>query len=124
MNAAESINEAKNALVAKRFGDKIQSNEQWNDNCENVMTEIIENKCVQVKKFREKLRSVAKGAIFVESTYNDKWGSGLNKQEQRIQRSPPGQVKIYWGKSYRKWREKKKKRSDQWSKAKEKSKSK
>ena len=104
LNAAASMYEAKNAIAAKRIGDKIQSNEQWNDNCENVMTEIIENKCVQVKKFREKLRSVAKGAIFVESTYNDKWGSGLNKQELRIQRSPPGQVKIYWGKSYRKWR--------------------
>ena len=36
------------------------------------MTEIIENKCVQVQKFREKLRSVKKGATFVESTYNDK----------------------------------------------------
>ena len=59
--------------------------------------------CPSTKK-REKLRSVKKGATFVESTYNDKWGSGLNKQELRIQRSPPGQVKMYWGKSYRKWR--------------------
>ena len=72
LNAAASMNEAKNAIAAKRIGDKIQSNEQWNDNCENVMTEIIENKCVQVQKFREKLRSVKKGATFVESTYNDK----------------------------------------------------
>ena len=59
--------------------------------------------CPSTKK-REKLRSVKKGATFVESTFNDKWDSGLNKQELRIQKSPPGQVKIYWGKSYRKWR--------------------
>ena len=65
LDAAKSINEAKYALSAKRIGDKIQSNEQWNDTCENVMTEIIENKCVQVQIFREKLRSVKKGATFV-----------------------------------------------------------
>ncbi|XP_078330855.1 uncharacterized protein LOC144624765 [Crassostrea virginica] len=35
LNAATSINEAKNALAAKRIGDKIQSNKQWNDTCEN-----------------------------------------------------------------------------------------
>ena len=50
MNATTSINEATNALAAKRIGDKIQSNKQWNDTCENGMTEIIENKCVQVQK--------------------------------------------------------------------------
>lgn len=35
-----------------------------------VMTEIVENKCVQVERLREKLRS----ANFAESTYNDTWG--------------------------------------------------
>ena len=63
LDAAKSINEAKDALSAKRIGDKIQSNEQWNDTCENVMTEIIENKCDQVQIFREKLRSVKKGLL-------------------------------------------------------------
>ena len=58
-------------------------------------------------KIPRKIKIGRERAIFVESTYNDKWGSGLNKQELRIQRSPPGQVKIYWGKSYRKWRKKK-----------------
>ena len=43
VNAATLINEAKNALAAKRIGDKIQSNKQWNDTCENVMTEIIDD---------------------------------------------------------------------------------
>ena len=79
LDAAKSINVVKDALSAKRIGDKIQSNEQWNDTCENVMTEISENKCVQVQIFCEKLGSVKKGAAFVESTYNDKWGSGLHK---------------------------------------------
>ena len=43
------------------------------------MTEIIENKSVQVQMFREKLRSVKKGATFVKSSYNDIWSSSLNK---------------------------------------------
>lgn len=36
-----------------------------------VMTEIVENKCVQVERLREKLRS----ANFAESTYNDTLGA-------------------------------------------------
>ena len=44
------------------------------------MTEIIENKCVQVQMFREKLRSVKRTPFFAKSTYNDTWGTGLDKQ--------------------------------------------
>lgn len=50
---AKLIQEAKDALFAKRLGDKIRSNDQWTDTKESVMTEIIENKCVQVQMFRE-----------------------------------------------------------------------
>jgi predicted NAD-dependent protein-ADP-ribosyltransferase YbiA (DUF1768 family) len=43
------------------------------------MTDVIENKCVQVERFREKLRSVNKNTVLAESTYNDTWGTGLDK---------------------------------------------
>lgn len=41
------------------------------------MAEVVKNKCVQVERFRKKLRSSNKHAIFVKSTYNDTWVSGL-----------------------------------------------
>lgn len=71
--------EAKNALPAKRIGDKVVINEQWNESCESVMTKIIENKCVQVERFREKPRSITKNTLFAELTFKEKWGTGLDK---------------------------------------------
>ena len=90
------------------------------------MTEIIKNKCVQVQIFREKLRSVKKGATFVESTYNDKWGSGLNKTGTENTKISSWPGKNILGQFIQKVAKKirKRKRSDQWSKAKQKSKSK
>lgn len=38
-----------------------------------------ENKCVQVKSFREKLHSTYRHAIFVESIYNDTRGSMFDR---------------------------------------------
>lgn len=43
------------------------------------MEEIIENKSVQVKLFQEKIRSAKQSTTFVETTYNDEWGSGLDR---------------------------------------------
>ena len=80
LDAAKLIQEAQDALSAKRLGDKIKPDGQWTDTKEAVMTEIIENKCVQVQMFREKLRSVTWDTFFAESTYNDTWGTGLDKQ--------------------------------------------
>lgn len=58
LDEAKLAQEAKDALSAKRLGDKIRPNEQWTDTKESVITEVIENKCVQMQMFREKLRSV------------------------------------------------------------------
>lgn len=56
------------------------------------MTEVIENKCVQVQQSREKLRSVKRNVVLAESTYNDTWGTGLNKTgtENTKQQAWPG----------------------------------
>lgn len=65
-----------------RLGKKNKTNEQWNANKEVVMEEIVKNKTVQVKLFQEKIRSAKQSTTFVETTYNDKWGSGLDRDHQ------------------------------------------
>uniref|UniRef100_K1QZF9 Uncharacterized protein n=1 Tax=Magallana gigas TaxID=29159 RepID=K1QZF9_MAGGI len=121
LEAAKSIQEAKDALSAKRIGDKVRINEQWTESCENVMSEIIENKCVQVERFREKLRSVKKNTLFAESTFNDKWGTGLDKAGTENTKASdwPGQNLLghIIGKVAQKIR--KRKKSDQWSQPKQ-----
>lgn len=79
LDAASKITAAEDALSAMRLGKKIKTNEQWNATKEAVMEEIIENKSVQVKLFQEKIRSAKQSTTFVETTYNDEWGSGLDR---------------------------------------------
>ena len=114
--------EAPDALSAKRLGDKIKPNEQWTDTKEAVMTEIIENKCVQVQMFREKLRSVKNDTVFAESTYNDTWGTGLDKQGTENTKMEAWHGKNLLGQIIGKISKKirKRKKSDQWSKPKQK----
>ena len=79
LESANKIKESPDALSAKRQGDKIKPNEQWVTTEKEVMSEIIENKCVQLPEFREKLRSAKRNTVFVETTYSNKWGSGLDR---------------------------------------------
>ena len=37
----------------------------------------------QVKPFSERLSKFAKGTVFAESTYDDFWGTGLDKRQKR-----------------------------------------
>lgn len=92
LDAAKTILTAEDALSAKRLSDKVRINDQWSTTCEAVMTEVIENKCVQVQQSREKLRSVKRNVVLAESTYNDTWGTGLNKTgtENTKQQAWPG----------------------------------
>ena len=55
LDAAKLFQGTKDALSVKRIGDKIQSNEQWNDTCENVMIEIIESICFQIQMKKMKI---------------------------------------------------------------------
>jgi ribA/ribD-fused uncharacterized protein len=116
--AAVQIQNAGDALSAKQLGDKVKTNEQWINTCEKVMTEVIENKCVQVERFREKLRSVNKNTVLAESTYNDTLGTGLDKvgTENTNQCAWPGKnlLGTILTKVAKKMR--KRKKSDQWSK--------
>nr|XP_011438753.2 uncharacterized protein LOC105336225 [Crassostrea gigas] len=80
LEAANTIKEADNALSALRFGKKVKVNQQWESTKVEVMQDILENKCVQVPMFQEKLRTSKQSTIFVEATFNDEWGSGLDRQ--------------------------------------------
>lgn len=80
LESANIIKDATDALSALRHGKKIKTNEQWESTKTAVMEEIIENKCVQVPVFQEKLRTAKQSTTFVEATFNNEWGSGLDRK--------------------------------------------
>lgn len=47
------------------------------------MEEILENKCVQVAVFRDKLVTSKQSMTFVEATYNNELGSGFDRDGTR-----------------------------------------
>ena len=79
LDSANSIKDADDALSALQLGKKVKSNDQWESTKVTVMEEILENKCVQVPVFRDKLCTSKQSTTFVEATYNNEWGSGLNR---------------------------------------------
>ena len=76
---ATDIQAAQTALDAKNIGKQIRTSEQFEEKKIEIMEEIIEEKMKQVKPFSERLSKFAKGTIFAESTYDDFWGTGLDK---------------------------------------------
>lgn len=80
LESANIIKDATDALSALRHGKKIKTNEQWESTKTAVMEEILENKCVQVPVFQEKLRTAKQSTTFVEATFNNEWGSGLDRK--------------------------------------------
>ena len=85
------------------------------------MEEVVENKCVQISMFKEKLRSAKCSTTFVETTYSDEWGSGLDRTGTINTKREhwPGQnaLGVIIGRVAKKVR--KRKKSEQWSKAKQ-----
>ena len=61
------------------FGKKIETNEQKESTKGDVMQKILEDKCVQNPIFQEKLRSAKQYTIFVEPSFNNEWGSRLDR---------------------------------------------
>uniref|UniRef100_K1Q7I4 Uncharacterized protein n=1 Tax=Magallana gigas TaxID=29159 RepID=K1Q7I4_MAGGI len=83
LDSANAIPKADDALAALRLGKKVKSNDQWVSTKVSVMEEILENKCVQVPVFRDKFVTSKQSTTFVEATYNNKWGSGLDRDGTR-----------------------------------------
>lgn len=78
-DAANTIKEADNALLALRLG-KMKVHQQLESTKAELMQKILENKCVQVPAFQEKLRTSKQSTMFAEATFNDELGSGLDGQ--------------------------------------------
>ena len=76
---ATAIQAAPTALDAKQIGKNVLASQQFIDSQYNVMKEIVEAKLEQVQEFHDALKNAPQKALFVESTYDDFWGSGLNK---------------------------------------------
>jgi ribA/ribD-fused uncharacterized protein len=76
--AAEKIRTSESALEAKRIGDQVTPSTTWLSSKEKTMEEIIRHKADQVDQFRETLVKAKNSATFVEVTYDDFWGAGLN----------------------------------------------
>lgn len=76
---ATAIQAAPTALDAKQIGNNILASQHFIDSQYNIMKEIVEAKLAQVQEFYDALKSAPPKALFVESTYDDFWGSGLNK---------------------------------------------
>ena len=92
---ANLVRECKTALDAKKVGKLVVPTEQFVTNQESIMKEILEAKATQVSEFREKLKKSKKGSVFVETTYDDLWGSGLDLMVQNIQTLQNGPKKIF-----------------------------
>lgn len=80
LESANIIKDVTDALSALRHGKKTKN--EWtmgvDQNCS--YGEILENKCVQVPVFQEKLRTAKQSTTFVEATFNNEWGSGLDRK--------------------------------------------
>ena len=77
---AQEIQSAHSAFAAKQIGKRISSSPSFESKKIELMTEIIEAKYDQVSEFRETLRKAKKSTIFVESTYDNFWASGIDKK--------------------------------------------
>ena len=122
LEAANDIKEATDAVTALRMGNKIKNNEQWLSTKDSIMEEVLENKCVQVPGFCEKLRTT-KQITYVATIFDNEWGSGLNlygtantKQSKWPGKNLLGTMIQNIAKKCRK-----RKLSDQWSRGKQKS---
>ncbi|XP_078334038.1 uncharacterized protein LOC144625729 [Crassostrea virginica] len=75
---ATAIQEAPSALDAKLIGNKVLPSENFINSQYDIMKEIVEAKVSQCLEFHDVLKNAPPKAVFVESTYDDFWGSGLN----------------------------------------------
>ena len=76
---ASAIQVAKSALDAKKIGKLVVPSPSFSTNQIQIMTEIIKAKAEQVPVFAEYLKRHENSHVFVETTYDNFWASGLDK---------------------------------------------
>ena len=94
--AADKIRDAPTAIDAKRIGNCVTTTDEWREEKETVMVEILTNKAEQCAEFQDKLKESHKNTIFADTTYDLEWGTGLNKSESFATKSShwPGENKL------------------------------
>ena len=76
---ATAIQEARTAIDARRIGKEITVSEQFQSKQTEIMTEILDAKAKQVKDFRGCFAEKRKQTVFAETTFDDFWGTGLDR---------------------------------------------
>ena len=74
----EAIRECRTAMDAMYLGKTVMEPEAFVSQRIEVMTEVLQCKVDQVPEFKDILMKSVPDTIFVESTYEEFWGSGLN----------------------------------------------
>ena len=78
-SAGSNILHAKSPLDAKRIGDTLTPNAQWNDTRQGIMYEILKTKARQCPHFHQQLKDSQERPL-VENTANPFWGRGQHGQ--------------------------------------------
>ena len=76
---ATAVQEAATALDAKKIGQQVVASPSYLEHQETIMKEIVEAKVAQVPAFKDALQKSHSKTVFVETTFDNFWGSGLNK---------------------------------------------
>ena len=76
---ASVIRDARTALDAKRIGDTVIKSDTFKKEEMSLMEEVLVAKMEQVPSFKAELSKSSVNTIFVETTFDDQWGSGLNR---------------------------------------------
>ena len=77
---ATAVQEASTALDARKIGNQVVPSPSFTEQRETLMREIIEAKVAQVPAFKDALQKSHRKSTFVETTFDDFWGSGLSKK--------------------------------------------
>ena len=80
---AEEILQAPNARLAKSIGDKVETNQHWQQIKQGVMYHLLQQKAKQCRKFNLDL-SATKDNALVEDTEHEYWGRGKEGEGQNI----------------------------------------
>ena len=75
-----AVQEASTALDARKIGNQVVHSPSFTEQRETLMREIIEAKVAHVPAFKDALQKSHQKSIFVETTFDDFWGSDLSKE--------------------------------------------
>lgn len=76
---ADKIRDAKTAFECKQIGKTLTNTQQWRDEADKVMDEILCAKLDQLRDMKDLLSSSKPNTLFAHAVYDLYWGTGLDK---------------------------------------------